>query len=299
MKFKILKWLARILLLIILIALIITAYFLIADIETKLPEKTENLINIETKQFMGRNVFTITPNNKNENEENKNTTILYFHGGAYVAEATKQHWEFLENIVNDTGATVILPDYPLTPKYNYKDVFQMVVPLYKEIIDKVDTNNLILMGDSAGGGVGLALEEKISEEFLPLPTKTILISPWLDVRLNNPEIEEVQKNDKELNKETLKLAGVAYAGEDGINSYLVNPIDGNLSRLNNITILTGTYDILNPDTNKLQQKARDVGVKIQIKEYEKAAHIWMIEKNSSEELINRGYQDIIELIKNN
>ena len=239
---------------------------------------------------MGRNVFIVTPKNK----EKSDGTILYFHGGAYVAEATKQHWEFIEQMVNDTGVTVILPDYPLTPKYTYKDVFRMVEPLYKEIIEKIDSNQLILMGDSAGGGLGLALEEKLSEENIEMPVKTILISPWLDVRLNNPKIEEVQKKDKELNKETLKLAGIAYAGEEGSESFLVNPIDGNLSKLKNVTILTGTYDILNPDVQVLKQKASEVGVGIEVKEYEQAGHIWMIEKNSSQELIQQGYQAILE-----
>lgn len=295
MKKIILKWITRILLGILLILFMISAYFFLIDIETKAPNNVEDSCYIETKEFMSRKIFIITPKNK---EEKSDMVILYFHGGAYVAEATTQHWNFLENIVNDTGATIILPDYPLTPKYNYKDVFQMVIPLYKEIIDKVDTSNLILMGDSAGGGLGLALEEKISEELLPLPGETILISPWLDVRLNNSEIDKVQKNDKELNKETLKLAGISYAGEDGINNYLVNPIDGNLTKLKNIVILTGTYDILNPDVHILQENARRVGINIQIKEYEGAAHIWMIEKNSSEELINKGYQDIIELLIN-
>ena len=175
MKKIVLKWISRILLVILLILFIIASYFLLIDIETKVPRKVENSCYIETKQFMSRNVFIITP----KIEEIKNdTVILYFHGGAYVAEATERHWDFIENMVKDTGATVVLPDYPLTPKYNYKDVFKMVIPLYKEIIDRVDSNNLILMGDSAGGGLGLALEEKISEELLPLPTKTILISPW-------------------------------------------------------------------------------------------------------------------------
>lgn len=241
---------------------------------------------------MGRNIFIVTP----QNREKSNIKILYFHGGSYVAEATKQHWDFIEKIVNDTGATVILPDYPLTPKYNYKDVFKMVVPLYKEIIDKVNTENLIIMGDSAGGGLGLALEERVGKENLPMPSKTILISPWLDVRLTNPEIEEVQKRDKQLNKETLKLAGIAYAGEDGINNYLVNPIDGDLSKLKNVTILTGTDDILNPDVHKLKEKAEKVGVPIEVKEYEQAGHIWLIEKNSSQEIEEKGYQEIMSLL---
>lgn len=243
---------------------------------------------------MGRNVFIVTPKNR----EKSNIKILYFHGGSYVAEVTKQHWHFIEKIVNDTGATVILPDYPLTPKYNYKDVFQMVVPLYKEIIERVDVNQLIMMGDSAGGGLSLALEERIGTENLPMPAKTILISPWLDVRLTNPQIEEVEKNDNQLNKETLKLAGIAYAGEDGIDSYLVNPIDGDLSKLKNVIILTGTYDILNPDVHQLKEKAEEIGVgeEIEIKEYEQARHIWLIEKNSGQELEEQGYQDILHFL---
>ncbi len=264
-------------------------YYWIVDIQTQVPEEIKEICELGTKQYKGRNVFVVTPKQK----EKSNIKILYFHGGSYVAEATKQHWDFIERIVNDTGATVILPDYPLTPKYNYKDVFQMVEPLYKEILETIEPTQLILMGDSAGGGLGLALEEKIAQENLPMPAKTILISPWLDVRLNNPKIEEVQKNDKQLNKETLKLAGIAYAGEDGINSYLVNPIEGDLSKLENITILTGTHDILNPDVHELKQKAQQVGVSIEVKEYPEAGHIWLIEKNSTLELQEQAYQDIL------
>ena len=248
-------------LILIAIALSIIAYYMIVDIQSKVPKEIEKNCKITTEQFMGRNIFIITPKNK----EKTNIKILYFHGGSYVAEATRKHWKFIEQLANDTGATVILPDYPLTPKYTYKDVFKMVVPLYKEIIEKVDTKNLILMGDSAGAGLGLALEEKIG-----------------------------------LNKDTLKIAGVAYAGEDGIDNHLVNPIDGELSKLKNIIILTGTYDILNPDVHKLKEKAEkeNVGNEITIKEYEQANHIWIIEKNNSQELIEKGYKDIIEQILN-
>lgn len=277
---------------ILTIILSIVTYYMIVDIQTKVPRDIEESCQLKTKQFKGRNVFVVTPKSK----EKSSMTILYFHGGSYVAEATQKHWEFIQQIVDDTGATVILPDYPLTPKYTYKDVFEMVVPLYKEIIERIDINHFAIMGDSAGGGLGLALEEKIGEENLPMPAKTILISPWLDVRMTNPAIDEIQKNDKILNKETLKLAGIAYAGEDGINSYLVNPIEGDLSKLKNITILTGTHDILNPDVKALKEKAEKVGIFMEVKEYEQAGHIWMIEKNSSQDLVEQGYQEILRLI---
>ncbi len=288
------KILIGLLLAIIIIALATISYYMLVDIETKEPKEIIPTCEIQEEQFMGRKIFIVKPKNKN----NTSKKILYFHGGAYVAEASNKHWEFIEKIVNDTGVTLIMPDYPLTPKYNYKDVSKMVVPFYKELIDRVDSKDLILMGDSAGGGIGLALEEKIGEENLQMPSKTILISPWLDVRLENPKIEEVQKNDSELNKETLKLAGLSYAGEDGINNYFVNPIDGDLSKLKNITIFTGTYDILYPDIKLLQQKAQTLGIQIDVKEYEQAKHIWMIEENTSEELNSKGYNDVRMEIEN-
>lgn len=296
---KIIKVVGVLIVTIILVTLMVLSYYKLADIQSKIPQKMKENYNVVAKRFMGRNVFVIShrQNEEENNQDNKNMVILYFHGGSYVAEATEQHWEFLGQLVDDTGATVIMPDYPLAPKYTYKDVFDMVEPLYKEIVDRVDANNLVMMGDSAGGGLALALEEKIGgEELYPLPEKTILISPWLDVRLMNPEVDEVQKKDKELNKDMLRVAGIAYSGNDGINSYLVNPIDGDLSKIKNLTVLTGTNDILNPDAHLLQQKAESQGISIELKEYEGAGHIWMIEKNSSQELIDQGYNDIIKIL---
>ena len=244
---------------------------------------------------MGRKVFTIRDKSTEENTK----YILYFHGGSYVAEATNNHWEFLKKIAKDTGYTIIMPDYPLTPKYNYKEVYNVVEPLYNQIIEKVGKSNLILMGDSAGGGLALGLYEKITQDNIETPAKTILISPWLDVRLENDNIKDVEKNDTILNKETLKLAGIAYAGNDGINSYMVNPIDGDLSKIENVEIFIGTYDILNPDCKLLKEKANEVGKDIEIKEYDQAKHIWLVDNNSSEEITQKAYKDLINSLKFN
>lgn len=276
---------------IITITVMIFGYYMIIDIETKIPQKANESCDIETKEFMSRKIFIIKP----KTEQLSKKVILYFHGGAYVAEATTLHWDFLEKLANDTKSTIVMPDYPLTPKYTYKDVFNMVEPLYKEIMSKVDGKNLVMMGDSAGGGITLALAEKISQNNIQLPSKTILISPWLDVTLTNEKIKEVQKNDRDLNKEKLLIAGISYArDEEGMKSYLVNPINGPLSKLKNVIIYTGTYDILNPDTHLLQEKAKKEGIDIQIKEYEQAPHIWIINNiNKQDELQLKAYQDLV------
>mgnify|MGYP005782763967 FL=1 len=281
---KTLLVIAILMLIIIGITLLVIAYLLIADIQSKTPKKISQECYITSNEFIGRKIFTLTPKIKNEKEK----YILYFHGGSYIAETSEEHWNFLESIVKDTGYTVILPDYPLAPKYTYEDVFTMIKPLYKEIIERISPEDLIMMGDSAGGGMALALEENLSEENEELPSKLILISPWLDTRMENSKIDEVQKNDKDLNKEALKLAGIAYKGKNGKDTYLVNPIDGPLDKLKNVTIYTGTYDILNPDVEILVQKAKEKNVTIDVKEYEECGHIWVVKDVSSQ-----GYKDLV------
>lgn len=288
----------RIIFIILFMTIILIIIFLFkGEVQSIVPKKIKKKYNFKTKKANKRRVFVLTPKNK----EHTKMIILYLHGGSYVGALNNEHWDFLSDIIDDTGATIVVPDYPLTPKYNYEDVFNMVEPIYINILKNKKDNKFILMGDSAGGGLGLALVQKLGEENIEMPNKTILLSPWLDVRLQNPEIQKIEPNDPILSKVALKVAGEHYAGKDGRNSYLVNPIDGPLKNLRNVIIFTGTYDILNADTKILLKRASLENVKIDIKEYEKAVHIWMLnrytKKNSYK--AEEAYQDIITLLKSN
>lgn len=283
------------LILLLVVAGGVVAYLFIADIESVPPEEIKKRIEITEETYEGRKVFSLTPKEK----ETESTVIFYLHGGSYVAEASREHWYFLADLVEDTKATIIMPDYPLTPKYNYKDVFAMIEPLYEEIIAQENTENFIVMGDSAGGGMALALCEKLGEEGKQKPDKLILISPWLDVRLENEEIQAVEEKDEQLNREALKVAGISYAGEDGMESYLVNPILGNPETLQDIsiTIFTGTYDILNPDVHTWIEKVGNT-LQIDLKEYEGAPHIWLLDRSENKtEQAEEAYQELLNCIK--
>ena len=102
---------------IILLSLLIgMSYFLLFDVESTVPEEMKETFEIKQEEFMGRNIFIISP----KNEEKTDKKILYLHGGSYMAEASQKHWELLKKIVDSTKATIIMPDYPLAPKYNLK-----------------------------------------------------------------------------------------------------------------------------------------------------------------------------------
>ena len=279
----------------ILMAVLVIVVFFFVDIQAKPPITTSFNCIIKEQKFMNRKVFIIK---SKENDSLSHKYIFYLHGGAYVMEATYKHWQFLEDIVNSTGMTLILPDYPLVPKNTYKDIFAMVTPLYKDIIKKYGKENIIAMGDSAGGGMLLGLLEQMGLEKFAQPYRTILLSPWLDVRMINPEIDKVQKNDPILIKDPLKKVGKAYAGEDGMESFLVNPILGPLEKLENLTIYTGTYDILNPDVHEFMKKAHEVNLKVDLREKEKAIHIWMTHvENKRVYAAKETFCDIVKLLK--
>ena len=292
---KILKK-AIIVLAVLLLVLII--FCINIDNKSSIGKDIETSCNIETIEYDGRNIFVLTPKSEKKND----MIILYLHGGSYMGAMTNEHWDLYKDLINDLGCNIVAPDYPLTPKYNYKDTISMMETLYKQLIEKIDPSNFIVMGDSAGGGLSLALLEKVGEENIQMPNQTILISTQVDVRLNNPEIEEVEPNDPELNKSALKIAGENYAGKDGIDSYLVNPIDGPLDKLKNVSIFTGTNDILNPDIKILQERAKEVGTEINVYETEGATHVWLLYKYKDEKndpLVQEPYKQMIELLKNN
>lgn len=251
-KRKVVAIIAVILFAIAIVDVLLYVYFFKGNITSKVPEGIREKCNVKEEKFQERNVFVLTPKGTKKSKK----TVFYLHGGSYIAELTPTYWNFLSDLTQDTGATIIVPDYPLAPQYHYTDVFEMITPLYQETVKKVKSENLIIMGDSAGGGMALALVQKIGQEDLTKPSKTILISPWLDVTMENPEIKKVQEKDKMLNAELLKLAGISYAGEgEDTKNHLISPIYGPIEELENIVIYTGTYDILNPDVHKLQEMA--------------------------------------------
>lgn len=236
-------------------------------------------------------VFTLSPK---DTLKGTGKHILYLHGGAYVQSFTLAHWNFLAMLVKESKSTVTAPDYPLAPTHTYKDAFSMVSKLYKNILENVDPSELIIMGDSAGGGFALALAQMLKKENIPQPYQVILLSPWLDISLNNPEIKNIDSSDVFLGLEGLKRAGIAYAGNSSLNNFLVSPVYGSIEGLGKISLFIGTREILLPDARKLKKIAEEKGVEVNYYEYPGMFHAWML-VNLPES--KKAKKQILELLK--
>jgi acetyl esterase/lipase len=225
---------------------------------------TKNLV-------LGRIVYKISPK-----EQASTNTIIYLHGGAYIHKMAKQHWAFVAKIIDATQCQIIVPDYPLAPAYTYMDAYKMLMNLYKDLITNTLPQSIVLMGDSAGGGFAFGLAQKLRNESLPQPSKIIMLSPWLDLTLDNPAIDEVNKKDPFLGIDGLRKCACAYSGNTDLSNYLLSPINGTLTDLPKIVLFTGTHDILWPDASLLAQKLIQLKINFEYFEYPQMIHVWMI-----------------------
>lgn len=256
------------------------------------PNPTKELFSkfrVERCHVGNRNVFTVKPKSTLSGKY-----ILYLHGGAFVHNMAKQHWGFVRKLVSKTNFNVIVPDYPLAPTYTYRDSFEMIESVYEQLLQTTNESDIILMGDSAGGGFALSFAQYLRNHNKPQPSQIILLSPWLDLSLSNPEIEELNSKDPFLGVEGLKLAAQVYAGDTDLSYYQLSPIYGGLECLGEISLFTGTHDILHADAEKLKFYAADDLVKVNYFEYPKMIHVWMLlDMPEAEQVLNQ----IVELLK--
>lgn len=195
-------------------------------------------------------------------------TVLYLHGGGWMNEAAPQHWRFAQQIAVDASMTVIMPVYPLVQAGGTAET---VVPVVAELAEQ-EQRPVVLMGDSAGGTIAMSTSLLLKERGSPADL-TVLIAPALDLRMQNPEIDEVQPIDPWLVKEGQLLLTERWIGEHGEDPIL-NPFLGDPRGLRRLVIFSGTRDLLNPDTRFFVQEAKNAGVTIEYHEQPGHIHVY-------------------------
>lgn len=132
----------------------------------------------------------------------------------------------------------------------------------------------MVAGDSAGGGLALAVTLALRDRGSDAPAHTALISPWLDATGSHPEIFEMAPRDPWLHPGGLTVAADAYRGELDREHPWVSPLNGDLAGLGPITLFTGTRDILNVDARRFRPLASAAGVSLDFHEAAEMIHVY-------------------------
>lgn len=203
-------------------------------------------------------------------------SILYLHGGSYLFTFTRQHWNFLARLAERTGSIIIAPDYPLAPSHTWAEAYRFLFDLHAALGPVLPFENTMLMGDSAGGGLALGFAMALRDRALQLPASVVMLSPWLDVTLENPQIAEIQQSDPMLNADSLRKAGRAWAGHSNPRRPDISPIYGDARNLPPLSLFIGTCDILLADCRKFRNLCAARGIPLDYYEYEHMMHVWML-----------------------
>ena len=216
--------------------------------------------------------FVLEPKNKTTDD-----VIFYLHGSNFWYNPSRYHYAFMRRLSNKLGAELILPVYPKAPAHTAVEIQQMLIDRYLYIVrgKGIPAENVVFVGDAAGGGLALAILQKLRYLALPMPKQAFLISPWLDITNSNPEMEEIQPNDPVLNIEKLAFKGEKYAGDLDLTHPTVSPIYGDLSGLPKLTVFAGTREIFCADVKKLREIAEDKNLDIDVHIYKNQMHFFV------------------------
>lgn len=206
-----------------------------------------------------------------EPQDASKPVVLYIHGGAYFHNFSERHWNAMAEWAESTDCGIVAPNYPLLYCYTAKDAHPPMMRLYQQLIKQYSAKRVIIMGDSAGGGFTLALAQEARNDSIDLPSRLVLISPWVDVLGGD---DALQENDTFLNAEVLRKIGADWAGDIDPRDPMISPLYGDMNGLPPIDLFTGTWEIFYTDIVKTYDKIKAAGVDAQLHVAEKMGHVY-------------------------
>lgn len=225
--------------------------------------------SVQYTTYNGMPVVQITPAHPTGNY------VVAMHGGAFLISPSIFHWLDYTVTAYQTGATFEVPIYPLLQQGGTAGtVVPKMAGFVSQLISDHPTSNVSVIGDSAGGNLALASAEYALTNGLHLPSSMVLLSPWLDLSMANPNIALVQ--DPLLPLGPAQVIGREWAGGLPVHDYRVSPINGQLTGLPPTYVYSGNLDILTPDVLRLQQLAATANAPFNFVLANGQIHDWII-----------------------
>lgn len=202
-------------------------------------------------------------------------TVLYLHGGGFVGGIDRFHWRYVAALTRGTGARVVVPAYPLAPRHTWRDSHPPLLDLF-ERLGVESPHGVSIAGDSAGGGLALALAQQVARRPGPQPTRLVLVSPWVDLAGTTPGTEQAAAHDPWLKLSKLRLYGCWWAGDDDPARPEVSPLHGEHAGLPSTLVLCGTRDLLVPQVREAVRRMGEAGVHVTYREEPGLLHVYPI-----------------------
>jgi monoterpene epsilon-lactone hydrolase len=202
-------------------------------------------------------------------------TIFYLHGGGYVIGSPNGYRGFAASLSQAADARVLLIDYRLAPENPHPAGLQDATTAYRWLVkQEADPAYTVVAGDSAGGGLTIALLAAMRDAGDRLPAAAVCMSPWVDMTLSAASVDDRAELDPIVSRPLLEnMAGAYLMGQDP-QTPSASPLFADLSGLPPILILVGTSEALHDDSTRLADRAREAGVDVTLRVADEMYHVW-------------------------
>ena len=202
--------------------------------------------------------------------------LVYFHGGGYAGGSPRTHRDMIARLARATGRRILAVDYRLAPEHPFPAAVDDAVTAWQWLIRDFGANpkDTAVAGDSAGGGLTLALLVKLRDAGGPLPAAAVLMSPWADLAVTGPSARDKAEEDPFLTPEGLRYFSGLYRHDADPEDPLVSPLFADMTGLPPILIQVGERECLLDDSARLAEKARAAGVDITLEVWESMVHVF-------------------------
>ena len=201
--------------------------------------------------------------------------IYYLHGGGYVISSIKTHREMISRLSRAAGARALAIDYRLAPEHPFPAAVEDSTTAYRWLLSTgVDPTQIVIAGDSAGGGLTVATLVALRDAGDPLPAAAVCLSPWVDMEGLGDSMTTKAEVDPLVEREGLLKMAKAYLGDADARTPLAAPLYADLTGLPPLLIQVGTAETLLADSTRLTNKAKSAGVEVVLEPWDDMIHVW-------------------------
>lgn len=201
-------------------------------------------------------------------------TVLYLHGGAYLAGSAATHRRWVSNLSWAIGAEAYVPNYRLAPDHRFPAALDDAMAVYVALLEQgIDPKRLFVSGDSAGGGLSAALLLRIRDEQIRLPAGAILFSPYTDLEHTAASIFENSGTDY-LPIEDEIVPNLAYLGEHNPKDPYASPMYGDFTGIPPLLVFAGGREMIRDDSTRLVEAALRDGCSAELHVAPDMYHVW-------------------------
>jgi acetyl esterase/lipase len=202
--------------------------------------------------------------------------LLYLHGGGYITGSARTHLPMVGHLAGRIGCRAVLADYRLAPEDPFPAMFDDALAVWNGLRKEgVSAGRILLGGDSAGGGLALALLAHVLGDG-ERPAGLFAFSPWTDLTLSGASLEENAESDVILPVERIRELQGLLAPEDSLADPRLSPLFAQFAGAPPVYLQASETEILRDDTLRIEARLREAGVEVQTDLWPDAPHVWQV-----------------------